>query len=157
MVHRATFRSDCSHALSPLGCLLPTRLELKHMAAASKSVVKPCKMQNATRFKFKVLREGGNDLPCASAVASPCSHMHTGAMAHTILHPIAEALAPEPEGGLEEEDNVAAVAGAAVHEGLLVIGAGFPRTGTWSIKQALEALTGKPCYHMVGGCVRGCF
>ncbi|CAH8539100.1 unnamed protein product [Schistosoma turkestanicum] len=32
---------------------------------------------------------------------------------------------------------------------LLVIGAGLPRTGTKSMKQALEILYSKPCYHMV--------
>jgi hypothetical protein len=31
---------------------------------------------------------------------------------------------------------------------LRVIGAGLPRTGTTSLKAALEALTGEPCYHM---------
>ncbi|GAA56020.1 hypothetical protein CLF_109662 [Clonorchis sinensis] len=34
-------------------------------------------------------------------------------------------------------------------EGLLVIGAGFARTGTMSLKTALQILYGKPCYHMV--------
>lgn len=29
-----------------------------------------------------------------------------------------------------------------------VIGAGLPRTGTWSLKYALERLLGAPCYHM---------
>lgn len=29
-----------------------------------------------------------------------------------------------------------------------VIGAGLPRTGTWSLKYALERLLGGPCYHM---------
>nr|CAX77479.1 hypothetical protein [Schistosoma japonicum] len=32
---------------------------------------------------------------------------------------------------------------------LLVIGAGLPRTGTTSMKRALEILLGKPCYHMM--------
>lgn len=32
--------------------------------------------------------------------------------------------------------------------GLRVIGAGLPRTGTTSLKLALEHLTGEPCYHM---------
>ncbi|MFI7132025.1 sulfotransferase family protein [Nonomuraea sp. NPDC050153] len=32
--------------------------------------------------------------------------------------------------------------------GLRVIGAGFPRTGTTSLKAALERLLGAPCYHM---------
>ena len=32
--------------------------------------------------------------------------------------------------------------------GLQVIGAGLPRTGTASLKQALEHLLGGPCYHM---------
>lgn len=31
---------------------------------------------------------------------------------------------------------------------LRVIGAGLPRTGTTSLKAALERLTGEPCYHM---------
>ena len=31
---------------------------------------------------------------------------------------------------------------------LRVIGAGLPRTGTTSLKEALERLTGEPCYHM---------
>jgi hypothetical protein len=30
-----------------------------------------------------------------------------------------------------------------------VIGAGLPRTGTMSLKAALERLTGRPCYHML--------
>lgn len=34
---------------------------------------------------------------------------------------------------------------------LVVIGAGFGRTGTASLKVALEQLTGGVCYHMVGG------
>jgi len=33
--------------------------------------------------------------------------------------------------------------------GLKVIGAGLGRTGTHSLKLALERLTGEPCYHMV--------
>lgn len=33
--------------------------------------------------------------------------------------------------------------------GLLVIGAGLGRTGTKSLKQALEILYRKPCYHML--------
>jgi hypothetical protein len=33
-------------------------------------------------------------------------------------------------------------------EGLCVIGAGFGRTGTSSLKAALEVLYGRPCYHM---------
>ncbi|MFQ5665800.1 MAG: sulfotransferase family protein [Candidatus Binatia bacterium] len=33
--------------------------------------------------------------------------------------------------------------------GLRVIGAGLPRTGTMSLKTALERLLGAPCYHMV--------
>ncbi|KAK4468400.1 hypothetical protein MN116_000205, partial [Schistosoma mekongi] len=32
---------------------------------------------------------------------------------------------------------------------LLVIGAGLPRTGTTSMKRALEILLGKPCYYMI--------
>ncbi|MFB4272338.1 sulfotransferase family protein [Nonomuraea sp. GTA35] len=32
--------------------------------------------------------------------------------------------------------------------GWRVVGAGFPRTGTTSLKVALERLLGKPCYHM---------
>ncbi|MEV1241572.1 sulfotransferase family protein [Nonomuraea sp. NPDC050022] len=32
--------------------------------------------------------------------------------------------------------------------GLRVVGAGFPRTGTTSLKAALEQLLGAPCYHM---------
>ncbi|MFF4618768.1 sulfotransferase family protein [Nonomuraea jabiensis] len=32
--------------------------------------------------------------------------------------------------------------------GLRVVGAGFPRTGTTSLKAALERLLGAPCYHM---------
>ncbi|CAH8620768.1 unnamed protein product [Schistosoma rodhaini] len=32
---------------------------------------------------------------------------------------------------------------------LLVIGAGLPRTGTKSLKEALEIIYSKPCYHMV--------
>jgi hypothetical protein len=32
--------------------------------------------------------------------------------------------------------------------GLAVIGAGLPRTGTWSLKMALEQLGFGPCYHM---------
>ena len=32
--------------------------------------------------------------------------------------------------------------------GMKVIGAGLPRTGTTSLKLALEQLTGEPCYHM---------
>jgi sulfotransferase family protein len=32
--------------------------------------------------------------------------------------------------------------------GLRVVGAGFPRTGTTSLKVALERLLGAPCYHM---------
>ncbi|MEV0234669.1 sulfotransferase family protein [Nonomuraea sp. NPDC050786] len=32
--------------------------------------------------------------------------------------------------------------------GLRVVGAGFPRTGTTSLKAALERLLGEPCYHM---------
>jgi phage tail sheath gpL-like len=32
---------------------------------------------------------------------------------------------------------------------LRVVGAGLGRTGTASLKQALERLLGKPCYHMV--------
>jgi len=32
--------------------------------------------------------------------------------------------------------------------GLQVIGAGLPRTGTSSLKSALEQLLGEPCYHM---------
>jgi len=32
--------------------------------------------------------------------------------------------------------------------GLAVIGAGLPRTGTNSLKLALEELLGGPCYHM---------
>jgi len=38
----------------------------------------------------------------------------------------------------------------AAHEpgGLKVIGAGFGRTGTLSVKHALEALGFSPCYHM---------
>lgn len=32
---------------------------------------------------------------------------------------------------------------------LRVIGAGLPRTGTSSLKQALERLLGEPCYHML--------
>lgn len=32
--------------------------------------------------------------------------------------------------------------------GLRVVGAGFPRTGTTSLKAALERLLGGPCYHM---------
>jgi hypothetical protein len=32
--------------------------------------------------------------------------------------------------------------------GLRVVGAGPPRTGTFSLKQALEHLLGGPCYHM---------
>ncbi len=31
---------------------------------------------------------------------------------------------------------------------LQVIGAGLPRTGTWSLKLALERLGFGPCYHM---------
>ena len=31
---------------------------------------------------------------------------------------------------------------------LKVIGAGFGRTGTASLKEALEELLGAPCYHM---------
>ncbi len=31
---------------------------------------------------------------------------------------------------------------------MLLIGAGLPRTGTMSLKIALEKLTGKPCHHM---------
>ncbi len=38
---------------------------------------------------------------------------------------------------------------AAPTEGLAVIGAGFGRTGTYSMKLALEALGFGPCYHMV--------
>src|SRR5438445_3149273 len=39
----------------------------------------------------------------------------------------------------------------AIHEwsGLKVIGAGFGRTGTLSLKAALEELGFGPCYHMV--------
>ena len=33
-------------------------------------------------------------------------------------------------------------------EGFVVIGAGLPRTGTNSTKNALEELLGGPCYHM---------
>lgn len=33
--------------------------------------------------------------------------------------------------------------------GLLVIGAGFARTGTMTLKTALQILYGKPCYHMI--------
>lgn len=29
-----------------------------------------------------------------------------------------------------------------------VIGAGLPRTGTWTLKHAFERLLGEPCYHM---------
>ena len=32
---------------------------------------------------------------------------------------------------------------------LLVIGAGFGRTGTMSLKKALEILLSYPCYHMI--------
>lgn len=32
---------------------------------------------------------------------------------------------------------------------LRVVGAGLPRTGTMSLKQALERLLGGPCYHMI--------
>jgi len=32
---------------------------------------------------------------------------------------------------------------------LKVIGAGFGRTGTWSLKTALERLGFGPCYHMI--------
>jgi hypothetical protein len=32
---------------------------------------------------------------------------------------------------------------------LQVIGAGLPRTGTTSLKAAIERLTGEPCYHMI--------
>ena len=32
-------------------------------------------------------------------------------------------------------------------EGLVVIGAGLPRTGTLSTRAALELLLGGPCYH----------
>ena len=32
-------------------------------------------------------------------------------------------------------------------DGLVVIGAGLPRTGTLSAKAALELLLGGPCYH----------
>ncbi|AQZ67209.1 unnamed protein product [[Actinomadura] parvosata subsp. kistnae] len=32
--------------------------------------------------------------------------------------------------------------------GLRVVGAGFPRTGTTSLRKALERLLGAPCYHM---------
>ena len=35
-------------------------------------------------------------------------------------------------------------------DGLLVIGAGFGRTGTASLKSALEMLLGAKCYHMTG-------
>jgi len=31
---------------------------------------------------------------------------------------------------------------------LRIIGAGLPRTGTTSLKQAIEQLSGEPCYHM---------
>jgi len=34
------------------------------------------------------------------------------------------------------------------NDGLLVIGAGLPRTGTTSMKFALERLLGGTCYHM---------
>ena len=34
------------------------------------------------------------------------------------------------------------------HSGLVVIGAGLPRTGTTSTREALEQLLGGPCYHM---------
>ncbi len=32
--------------------------------------------------------------------------------------------------------------------GLVVLGAGLPRTGTNSLQEALEKLLGGPCYHM---------
>ncbi|MEV1178579.1 sulfotransferase, partial [Nonomuraea sp. NPDC049784] len=32
--------------------------------------------------------------------------------------------------------------------GLRIVGAGLPRTGTTSLKGALERLLGAPCYHM---------
>ena len=34
--------------------------------------------------------------------------------------------------------------------GLQLIGAGLGRTGTLSLKQAIEELVGGPCYHMLG-------
>ncbi len=34
-------------------------------------------------------------------------------------------------------------------DGFVVVGAGFPRTGTLSLKTALEKLLGGKCYHMM--------
>ena len=33
-------------------------------------------------------------------------------------------------------------------EEIILIGAGLPRTGTFTLKNVLEELLGKPCYHM---------
>ena len=39
--------------------------------------------------------------------------------------------------------------GASASAALRVVGAGLPRTGTSSLKEALEQLLGGPCYHMI--------
>jgi hypothetical protein len=48
------------------------------------------------------------------------------------------------------QDNVVPHIGAGAEtDGLKIIGAGFGRTGTRSLKEALEMLGSGPCYHMV--------
>lgn len=38
--------------------------------------------------------------------------------------------------------------GSSTTNGLRIVGAGLPRTGTMSLKSAIQQLTGQPCYHM---------
>ncbi|CEL95366.1 unnamed protein product [Vitrella brassicaformis CCMP3155] len=47
----------------------------------------------------------------------------------------------------KDSSSVATSAGPAAEKGLKIIGAGYGRTGTFSLKNALEQL-GYPCYHM---------
>jgi hypothetical protein len=48
-----------------------------------------------------------------------------------------------------ERANLEQVKNEAAAKDLVVIGSGFGRTGTASLKTALEILLDGPCYHMV--------
>jgi hypothetical protein len=61
-----------------------------------------------------------------------------------------EGLPRRPPGGDGcDSDSIAVVVDEEIAVAITLIGAGLGRTGTNSLKVALERLTGEPCYHMI--------